>query len=190
MCLDAVLSHMRWADREDLACLLMLAPRKCNPSHCRNLTWILLSRLVSSLPPHNSILGCDLIFRAAIRGRRQQNVNRSIFLSELNLPSKCCSVSACSCSPSCAGACVHRFSGIRCIMCVHLFPVSCSCKACNSESMEYNSSWETYGRSAGQEFPHSVEPEKCTGWFEIIVGVSMTYNFQIGNKKIKLLMEY
>jgi hypothetical protein len=29
-----------------------------------------------------------------------------------------------------------------------------------------------------------------TGWFSIIVGVSVAYNFQTGNNKIKLLMEY
>jgi hypothetical protein len=31
---------------------------------------------------------------------------------------------------------------------------------------------------------------KYTGWFEIIVGVSVAYNFQIGKNKIKLLMKY
>jgi hypothetical protein len=30
----------------------------------------------------------------------------------------------------------------------------------------------------------------CTGWFKIIVGVSVAYNFQTGNNKIKLLTEY
>jgi hypothetical protein len=29
-----------------------------------------------------------------------------------------------------------------------------------------------------------------TGWFKIIVGVSVAYNFQTGNNKIKLLTEY
>jgi hypothetical protein len=31
---------------------------------------------------------------------------------------------------------------------------------------------------------------KIIGWFKIIVGVSVAYNFQIGNNKIKLFTEY
>jgi hypothetical protein len=31
---------------------------------------------------------------------------------------------------------------------------------------------------------------RYTGWFQIIVGVTVAYNFQIKNNKIKLLMKY
>jgi hypothetical protein len=44
--------------------------------------------------------------------------------------------------------------------------------------------------SIGQDFQSQPGSYTNIGWFIIIVGVSVAYNFQTRNNKIKLLTEY